>query len=244
MQIIINLKNKDLMTSLKEINGRYYISAKVVMFPTKAATHIKSFKNGMLYGDFKKCWIRMDELFQHLYFTSDEEIKENDWVLRGVKTIQQINSLNAYSNTGCITLGFAQKYCKKIIATTDKSLGLPELSYSFIQKYIEEYNKGNIITDVLVEYDKVMTTFLDRLVPLIDGKDMYGTSCKYKLVLKRKPDNTIIVNKVKDSWNREEHIQDLERVLELGMNIRQNQITGDCDKSGKELLKEWIKENL
>lgn len=65
---------------------------------------------------------------------------------------------------------------KKIIATTDESLyfkdtnknpkqymgsyismslgeNLPQPSQQFIQKYIGEYNKGNIITDVLVEYN-------------------------------------------------------------------------------------------
>ena len=62
--------------------------------------------------------------------------------------------------------------------------------------------------------------------------------------IKVKSDNTITIKKIKDSWNREEHIEDLEKVLELGMNIRQNQITGDCCKSGKELLKEWIEQNL
>lgn len=65
---------------------------------------------------------------------------------------------------------------KKIIATTDLSIViekgtlsinqgrfynhyptekkvLGELSKPFITKYIEEYNKGNVITDVLVEYE-------------------------------------------------------------------------------------------
>lgn len=43
---------------------------------------------------------------------------------------------------------------KEIISSTDKSLNLPEPSPEFISKYITEYNKGNIIEDVLIEYQK------------------------------------------------------------------------------------------
>ena len=44
---------------------------------------------------------------------------------------------------------------KKIIATTtDSSLVLPQPSKQFIQKYVEEYNKGREIKEVLVEYEE------------------------------------------------------------------------------------------
>ena len=58
-------------------------------------------------------------------------------------------------DTKCFCLNIVLS--EKIIATTDISLvkeyNLPQPSQQFIQKYIEEYNKGNIITDVLVEYE-------------------------------------------------------------------------------------------
>ena len=111
---------------------------------------------------------------------------------------------------------------EKIIATTDISLvkeyNLPEPSQSFIQKYIEEYNRGNIITDVLVEYGIIY-----------EGRsyDLYNPD-KLKVNLKN---NTITIKKVKDSWNREEILNDIEQAIIQGLDIGQYR-----DK--------WIKENL
>jgi hypothetical protein len=171
--------------------------AKVVMLPTEKATNIGKYQDtGNLVYNNNNDIPRGD--FQHLYFLSDDEIKEGDWFLyynkynqiegiaRFIKEEGENNTLvEKYSK---IT-GFSKCYigilgCKKhkIIATTDTSLGnyiwkqtnkkskpynvqqnieatkkvfipLPQPSQQFIEKYIEEYNKGNIITDVLVEYE-------------------------------------------------------------------------------------------
>lgn len=97
---------------------------------------------------------------QHLYFLSDDKTKEGDWVKHGlVDLIYQVNKDNLEATL--------YNKCKKIIATTDSSLkllpvkskdwdetprSLPQPSPQFIEKYIEEYNKGNIITECMVEY--------------------------------------------------------------------------------------------
>ena len=56
---------------------------------------------------------------------------------------------------------------REVLATTDDSLRLPQPSQQFIQKYIEEYNRGNIITDVLVEYELISNEeyFLNTINP-------------------------------------------------------------------------------
>lgn len=94
---------------------------------------------------------------QHLYIISDDEIKDNDWFVDKNCSLPISAGYN---------IGFSENK-KKIIATTDTSLEivskginpvyekLPQPSQQFITKYIEEYNKGNIITDVLVEYEKI-----------------------------------------------------------------------------------------
>ena len=95
---------------------------------------------------------------KHIYITSDEEIKEGDYYYDNiVLQVRQWKSFMIYNNV----------QHKKVIATTDTSLYihqketislpervfyLPQPSQQFVEKYIEEYNKGNIITDVLVEY--------------------------------------------------------------------------------------------
>ena len=105
---------------------------------------------------------------QHLYIISDDEIKEGDWYLTPKNTLCKcIKKDNKYVYS---LEGGSSTDCKKIIASTDTSLTwiehddsvpypkgtqyrLPQPSLQFIEKYIEEYNKGNMITDVLVEYE-------------------------------------------------------------------------------------------
>ena len=96
--------------------------------------------------------------FWNLYIISDDEIKEGDWFY------------NIHSKiVGRAEFNFGKdELAKKIIATTNSSLWrpshksasdvilLPQPSQQFIEKYIEEYNKGNIITDILVEYEYLL----------------------------------------------------------------------------------------
>lgn len=123
----------------------------------------------------------------HLYFLSDEEIKEGDWVLETLnKVIFQVKGKsNDYKNSTF----------KKIIATTDRELRnggqvckLPQPSQSFLEKYVEEYNKGNQIKKVMVKYENQYH----------DGEQWF-----YKVKVNPK-DNTITIRKVKDSLSREE----------------------------------------
>ena len=146
---------------------------------------------------------------QHLYIISDDEIKENGTHFYNPHSGQLHISGNhtdykAVNNNGC----------KKIIATTDTLLkieingnrgnllpdvsfdiNLPQPSQQFIQKYIEEYNKGHIITDVLVEYEYLLD---DRAV------------LPYWNLKINTKDNTITIKKLKETYTKEELSQILE----------------------------------
>lgn len=74
---------------------------------------------------------------------------------------------------------------------------LPQPSQQFITKYIEEYNKGNIITDVLVEYDSYTPGIDDSGYGFAIGKEIETIKVNSK-------DNTITIKKLKGSWNRSE----------------------------------------
>ena len=206
--------------------------AKVVMLPTNQQT-----KYLMVYSDVEKTkgklilnGLKNDEYkeYQHLYIISDDEIKEDDYYILFTDkalTVLRCTGDGDYFN------------CKKIIATTDESLHipfvtpgneeleiyeysiLPKPSDSFISKYIEEYNKGNVIEDVLVEYGIIY-----------EGRscDLYNPN-KLKVNFK---DNTITIKKSKDSWNREE----VENLIYSAMKDR-------CYTTIAE-WKKWIKENL
>lgn len=113
---------------------------------------------------------------QHLYFLSDEEIKEGDWCY-DTKNNRIFIAKSSYEG---------MQYIKKIIATTDRlvigqkelafpceendffgeyeDIYLPQPSQQFIEKYIEEYNKGNIITEVKVHYEDIYSDF-DSIEP-------------------------------------------------------------------------------
>lgn len=97
----------------------------------------------------------------HLYFTSDEEIKEGDWVCNPSDL-----SINPFQVNVDVKEFPLSNSTKKIIATTDESLTkrcieetnvtdypLPKISQQDIETIVKLYNEGNPITDVMVEYE-------------------------------------------------------------------------------------------
>ena len=218
--------------------------AKVVMLPTNEKSSIINLDNEELFH-IDQYVPKLNKGNTHLYIISDDEIKEGDWMIRDNEQPTKV--------TPNFFWDFGVRYFK-IIATTDESLkidnditnqtsaiwdktdvkrviigskSLPKPSDSFIKKYIEEYNKGNVITDVLVEYELISNEeyFLNTINP--DENVPY-----FDENLKINPkDNTITIRKVKDSWNREEILNDIEQAIIQGLDIGQYR-----DK--------WIKENL
>lgn len=141
----------------------------VIMLPTNEKSNALWWSGQNLYNKPPEDYSRGE--LNHLYFLSDEEIKEGDWCI-------MLDSFgNVFSNPqqylGKAKGHYINKGTRKIIATTDSSLTvekvdgflskdsptgklldyLPQPSQEFIEKYIEEYNKNNIITDVLIEYN-------------------------------------------------------------------------------------------
>jgi hypothetical protein len=119
-----------------------------------------------LKSDRKYLVIQNNQLFNpftnqcfKLYILSNEEIKEGDYAYDSfLKNIIQVKNIE-HAN-------YFDKY-KKVIATTDNSLWLhddtvpypktktlTQIPQSFIEHFINEYNKGNVISKVLVEVEK------------------------------------------------------------------------------------------
>lgn len=127
--------------------------------------------------------------------------------------------------------------CSKILATTDvsltikvvdkntckpidsgimhkyKNIHLPQPSQGFIENYIKEYNNGNIITDILVEYEV----------------DTYGVK---EVTIKPlvSEDNTVSIHKVKGTYSTDE-------VIDLLYRSRSYKSSSDSD------FEAWVKEN-
>jgi len=169
--------------------------AKIVMLPSNGESNIQQNKfNKLFFSEQEKSY--SDTINQHLYIISYIEKPDNgDYYI--IDDIPEV-----LKNNGLV---FIDDSCGKVIATTDKTLSqtsrteIPQPSQQFIQKYIEEYNRGNIITDVLVECEN---KFEGK--EYVDELDAYGYD-KIKSILKINPkDNNIIIKIAKDSWSREE----------------------------------------
>ena len=208
--------------------------------------------NGLKNDEYKE--------YQNFYIILDDEIKEGDWFLyynkynqiEGVaKFIKEEGENNTLVEKYSKTTGFSKFYigilgCKKhkIIATTDSSLRylikrtergsieqrLPQPSKQFIEKYIEEYNKGQQITECLVEYELISneeyfgnTVNPDDDVPYFDER----------LTINPK-DNTLTIKKVKDSYTREE-------VIEFGNKVKEYCKDGWKSDSLHRVFFEWDK---
>ena len=236
----------DLKEQIIYVDSKPHIKCGVVMLPTKNESSLWINCENKLKIHIKDRMCPGKQEFQYLYFTSNEEIKESDWFLADIRNhisenngnpIWELKQCTHINNSWIFTkevgIGFNPNWCKKIIATTDElylselfpvdneihslTSRLPQPSQQFIEKYIEEYNKGNQIVDVLVE---ITDSYLE-----VD----------YISKLKLDSQNQITIRKQKDSWSRKEVtdlISDWTKMKSgLNMNLPNN-------------FNQWIEENL
>lgn len=164
----------------------------------------------------------------HLYFISDEELKDGEWCyeskMKGNK-IFEYDSSNIW-----------HKGAYKVVATTDKSLvyltnngrvgyKLPQISQEFIENYCEVGG----VDEVEIEYYKY-------------AEELNGTSLIPRDLYRIKVDssNCVFVHPVKDSWNREELIT---TVIDLFLKEREHR-EKYSHFIDREDLTEWINKNL
>lgn len=181
--------------------------------------HLYYFNEGAVYHE---C--------QHLYITSDEEIEKGCWIYHlSRKEVFRVHHFDSSNNSKTIVtsdkdfLELPNRFievlvsdCKKITATTNSSLNLPQIPQQFIEKFIEEYNKGNVIKKVEVEYNE-------------KGVIQRG----------RGGERTITIRKIKESWSREEVIELLHKSLDANIVFNDK-----FNKIFHEQLDKWIEENL
>lgn len=172
---------------------------------------------------------------QHLYITSDEEIE------KGVSVYYIDKYLNKVYNSN--KAGYGEKQ-QVIIATTNTSLkSITQIPQEYIQYYIEQYNKGNVITKCEVEYNKCTceTAFAkdDCDYSYLDDDIQY--QCKYEGV-KLIPDNTIniVIPEEETKMYSREEVEDL--LINLYDTYEEKYWIGE--KFVETEFKQWIKENL
>lgn len=211
-----------------------YRKCKVVMLPTNEKALIYKFNetNKLIVSHHPN---QKDEATpQHLYILSDDEIKNGDHVCpvnyQGIWVFQKAPCPMPYWGN--------DKACKKIIASTNSSLSveihypiaegrawkkLPQPSQSFIDKYVSEYNKGNIITDVMVEY--------------FSNSDTGNNVVEWNELKVNPKDNTITTKKLKDSWTKDE-------VINLIRSFRNDILIKVSEGKVSDFTEKWIETNL
>lgn len=198
------------------------------MLPTNEKAHITIVGSELTWSVIGK--VRENNEGYHLYILSDEEIEEGDWFYD--LDTKYIKIKQSWENSH---LDFN---CKKIIATTDRSLNtfieskdgnytehgqgyfkeLPQPPQSFIEHFVSEYNKGNVITEVMVEYKSIGAY----------ANPKYDSDFQLKI----NSDNTINISMPQYIWSREE-------VVELLYKHTEYMLSGK-----KDTLDKWIEENL
>jgi len=215
--------------------------AQVVKLPTKEKSDLGlTFLYGeTVFDQYSQCSSELQSRFSkffNLYIISDDKIEDGDWYFDGTDLIHQ----KSQYNDGLVD---GNSDAKKVIATTDTSLkvkqwldyaddsvniSLPQPSQQFIEKFIEEYNKGNAIKNVLVGYEQGLNKPLHEA--LRDSSPLVFERLKIN-----SKDNTITIKELKDSWNREEFIQLLKEFRNGLLPTTQVEI---------EYTNKWIEENL
>jgi hypothetical protein len=121
---------------------------------------------------------------------------------------------------------------------------LPQPSDSFIKRYIEAFNQGTPIVDVMVEYEP-------KIQKLATGETIIGSSNDYNLQLKVDKNNSITITRCKESWSREEIIQFMDDwydkdIFDSYLNelIDKNLSGESLSFSKSDVGKNWIEQNL
>lgn len=152
---------------------------------------------------------------QHLHILTDEPIKRGDWVYNKIsKRVYVI-----YHEDEIL------KYEYKIIASTDKTLGVGLIHTSFILTYLNNYNKGKAheLDNVWIEVEKPFA--IDNII--------VGN---YKI--KKTKNGIIMPIKVKNVITREEAIDFAEKYARMVME--KNMLNG----YKKIHNRKWIEDNL
>lgn len=218
----------------------------ILYFPKPGRLNIRVYSDEELRAG--KGLVKLDYTANHLYILSDEKIEVGDWTICEGKVTKSSKSYAANNDYG-----------KKIIASTDKSLRviagfqvmtsiidyepMPEVSNAFVQKYVTEYNKGNVITEVMVEYKTVEEDDWNSRAAIagFSGKAWKEIKALCVPALKVDKDNCISIYKVKDTWSREE----VEEIYRRGRNQAYTETKGGFDLFDiVEASDKWIKENL
>lgn len=141
---------------------------------------------------------------KHLYFTSNEEIKEGDWFTNTELPKLYRATLISDSDVECeINDCYVPKrYVRKILASTDPLLGLPVIPESFLKQYVAA--QASIKTVRLeLEYNSGWAEKLVKMTnePFILHTKIKLTAANEVIILPEEQEKSIVINKELDKYS-------------------------------------------
>jgi hypothetical protein len=207
------------------------IKARVVILPTNKITKIGEWclhldpNRKLSYGVKVQEAFNMVENNQYLYIVSEDKIEKGDWTLMFDDFGNLFLSDEPQQYLGVEAGHHLNNGLRKIIATTNPSLTVPnyiEISPShkkisesgrvktlpepkkfFILEYIDAYNAGEPITNVLVDYEEFYYTLAEQ--------EQFGskyTGINGYTLSKIDFQNTITITKIKNDLKRWVHVDE------------------------------------
>jgi hypothetical protein len=149
----------------------------------------------------------------HLYITSNEPIKEGDWCLYNnleILQVQQIAKESIHFDNGEFEVYTNKFTTRKIIASTNESLDLPQPSQAFIESFVKAND---------VEFDEILIEVED-----VAGKLFHSGHSRFELLIDQNH-NTITIHPFNNVRQKlinhleSNHIEASKRRVEVIMNF-------------------------
>jgi hypothetical protein len=185
---------------------------------------------------------------QHLYVITDDRVKEDDWCIL-MNELLQIKSIDCdyilFTDRKSLRTSSIED-CKKIIATTDKSLllygkvdksitrPLPQIPQAFIEKCCS----NGIINEINVDYVKICKC--NHWVEHSKKVDDNECTDKETYKLEVNKNNEVIIYPIKTSWTRKEVIA---IIMETAQIAAYDNWNGEGVTSLDD-VEDWIEKNL
>jgi hypothetical protein len=132
------------------------------------------------YRDYSK------QVNQHISITSDEKIKEGDWVLfKAYNETTEIVRVTTISNNAFTSkqgFGYGLEYCKKIILTTDPDL-IKEGVQAIDDEFLEWFVKNPSCEEVEVEKESLIIQGESDYFNYDNGIKLNPNVGKYKIII-------------------------------------------------------------
>ena len=161
--------------------------------------HSTSKYGGLFHSRHYSPMKNMGDTYKHIYIIEDTaNNKADDWCInKNRDTLYQV-SIDKAENWFTV------------IASTDPQCNLPSPSTAFIDKYIQSYNDGEIIEEIMVEYIQLMVkgnynnkcSICGELFSYSDKLNFICSKCGLRP--KVASHNTITIKSVKTQWSKEE----------------------------------------